>query len=219
MQAYFHRQIQLWGEQTQQSLKDKSLAIIGAGGLGCALGLALSSSGIGKIYIVDYDKVSLSNIHRQIIFEEGDIGENKARVFKRLNKRYKDIELIPCEESAKDFFKHNYSYDLILDATDNMEARFLIDKVAKQINIPWIYTSVESFHTQICFFKNASFDIFKNKALVPAGIAAPIVLFGASFSANLALRYLANLAVKMDTLYYLDINTGELRLKSFEIKS
>jgi len=63
---YFNRQIQLWGEETQASLENKKIAIIGAGGLGSSLALALGTSGIGQVDMVDFDTVSLHNIHRQI---------------------------------------------------------------------------------------------------------------------------------------------------------
>ncbi|MEJ2489400.1 MAG: ThiF family adenylyltransferase, partial [Sulfurovaceae bacterium] len=69
---YFKRQIELWGAQKQEALQDKSIAIIGAGGLGSSLALALSGSGIGDIDVVDFDRVSLHNIHRQIAFRLED---------------------------------------------------------------------------------------------------------------------------------------------------
>ncbi|NKQ39961.1 MAG: ThiF family adenylyltransferase, partial [Sulfurovum sp.] len=67
-ESYFNRQIQLWGEATQRSLEKKKIAIIGAGGLGCTLAMALGTSGIGEVHVVDFDTVSLHNIHRQIAF-------------------------------------------------------------------------------------------------------------------------------------------------------
>jgi adenylyltransferase/sulfurtransferase len=71
-QEYFNRQIQLWGEDTQRSLQDKKIAIIGSGGLGCTLAMALGTSGIGEIDMVDFDTVSSHNIHRQIAFTLDD---------------------------------------------------------------------------------------------------------------------------------------------------
>jgi molybdopterin/thiamine biosynthesis adenylyltransferase len=77
---YFHRQVQLWGEETQKNLQDKSIVIIGSGGLGSSLAFALGASGIGTIHIVDFDEVSVHNIHRQIAFKVGDEGKNKAKI-------------------------------------------------------------------------------------------------------------------------------------------
>ena len=80
MTHYFHRQIQLWGEETQKSLQSKRIAIVGSGGLGSSLAFALGASGIGEIHMIDFDEVSLHNIHRQIAFKSGDEGKNKAVV-------------------------------------------------------------------------------------------------------------------------------------------
>lgn len=66
---YFHRQLQLWGEEIQHDLQSKTIAIISSGGLGSSLGIALGSCGIGTIYCVDFDKVEVHNIHRQIAFK------------------------------------------------------------------------------------------------------------------------------------------------------
>ena len=74
---YFSRQIMLWGEDTQKDLKSKKVLIVGSGGLGCSVAMALSGSGVGQIDIVDFDKVELHNIHRQILFNLNDIGKFK----------------------------------------------------------------------------------------------------------------------------------------------
>ncbi|MCK4974581.1 MAG: ThiF family adenylyltransferase, partial [Sulfurimonas sp.] len=78
MMKYFHRQVQLWGEETQTLLQSKKIAIVGSGGLGSSLSFALGASGIGEIHMIDFDEVSLHNIHRQIAFKVGDEGKNKA---------------------------------------------------------------------------------------------------------------------------------------------
>ena len=82
---YFNRQIQLWGEETQTLLQDKKIAIIGSGGLGCSLAMALGTSGIGQIDMVDFDTVGLHNIHRQVAFTLNDENRLKSEVFKRGN--------------------------------------------------------------------------------------------------------------------------------------
>ena len=78
-EQYFNRQIQLWGGATQKALQNKKIAIIGSGGLGCTLAMALGTSGIGEIHMVDFDTVSNHNIHRQIAFTLQDEGKNKAK--------------------------------------------------------------------------------------------------------------------------------------------
>jgi len=216
-EEYFKRQIQLWGEETQKSLGDKSVAIIGAGGLGCSLALALGSSGIGEIDIVDFDEVSLHNIHRQIAFRVEDEGENKARVVAKLiESKNPFVDIRAFDMDFNEFKRLDNSYDLIVDATDNLTVRREIDEYAKSINTPWIYGSVEEFNGQVCFFDRANFGVFAISDNQPKGITAPMVMHIASLQANLALRYLANLKITKDRLYYLYFSEdGELITQKF----
>ncbi|MDO8454733.1 MAG: ThiF family adenylyltransferase [Sulfurimonas sp.] len=218
MTNYFHRQIQLWGEETQTKLQSKKIAIIGSGGLGSSLAFALGASGIGEIHMIDFDEVSLHNIHRQIAFKMGDEGKNKALLNAELiEQRCPFVKAVAYQCDFKEWSEKNISVDLILDATDNLPTRAKINAYAKNRNIPWIYGSVEAFHGQVAFIENSSFtDAFKIVEKTPAGIAAPIVMHIASLQANLALRYLAGLSVKKDTLYYLFFNEeGELITQKF----
>lgn len=217
MTQYFHRQIQLWGEETQQSLQTKKIAIIGCGGLGSSLAFALGSSGIGEIHLVDFDDVSVHNIHRQIAFKVGDEGKFKADIVKEsIQERCPFVKVNAHIGRLEAFTCKGIEVDLILDATDNLPTRALIDTYAKENKTPWIYGSVEAFNGQVCFFDQSSFGAFKISDKKPAGIAAPIVMHIASLQANLALRYLAGLSVKKDLLYYLFINEeGELITQKF----
>jgi len=215
---YFHRQVQLWGEETQQLLQGKKIAIIGSGGLGSSLAFALGASGIGEIHMVDFDEVSLHNIHRQIAFKVGDEGKNKARLNAELiEQRCPFVKATAHECNFEEWSKKGIQVDLIIDATDNLPTRGDINTYAKQVNTPWVYGSVEAFHGQVCFIDNSSFnDAFKIVQKTPAGIAAPIVMHIASLQANLALRFLAGLSVKKDMLYYLFFNEeGELITQKF----
>ena len=210
----------LWGEQTQEQLATKSVLIVGSGGLGCSVALALSGSGIGVIDIVDFDRVEVHNIHRQVLFSLSDDGEYKAKVASR-----KILERNPMLQSQAytvDFAtfveSNKREYDLIVDATDNLEARAAIDIYAKENGIVWIYGSVEEFNAQAALFKEASFDMFAIEKVPPKGVTAPMVMQVAAFEATMALRYLANLKVASDILYYLHYNeSGELTMKKFTL--
>ena len=220
MLQYFHRQVQLWGEETQVSLQSKKIAIIGSGGLGSSLAFALGASGIGEIHMIDFDEVSLHNIHRQVAFKVGDEGKNKALINTDLiMKRCPYVKAIAHECNFLEWTQKNIEVDLIIDATDNLPTRGEINAYAKQINSPWLYGSVEAFHGQVCFINDASFtDAFKIIKKTPAGIAAPIVMHIASLQANLALRFLAGLSVKKDMLYYIFFNEeGELITQKFNL--
>lgn len=214
---YFNRQIQLWGSTIQQNLQKKKVAIIGSGGLGCSLAMALGTSGIGEIHMVDFDTISNHNIHRQIAFTLEDEGKNKAKTVAALIKKKNPyVKTTAFEMDFELFAGLGNSYDLILDATDNLPVRGEIDAYAKENKIPWIYASVEEFNGQVCFFDKASFQVFNLSDHKPGGIAAPIVMYIASLQANLALRYLAGLPVVKDKLYYLYFNgEGELITQKF----
>ena len=218
MMKYFHRQVQLWGEDTQTLLQSKKIVIIGSGGLGSSLAFALGASGIGEIHMVDFDEVSLHNIHRQIAFKVGDEGKNKAVINAQIiEERCPYVKAIAHECDFNGWCEKNIEVDLIIDATDNLPTRGDINAYAKSKNMPWLYGSVEAFHGQVCFIDESSFtDAFKIIKKTPAGIAAPIVMHIASLQANLALRFLAGLSIKKDMLYYLFFNEdGEMITQKF----
>jgi len=217
---YFNRQIQLWGEETQESLQTKKIAIIGCGGLGCSLAIALGSSGVGHIDLVDFDTVGVHNIHRQVGFKTGDEGKLKCEVLKELvESRNPFVKVTAFDVDFDTFCITDDYYDLILDGTDNLPTRAKIDQFSKDKKIPWLYASVEQFHGQICFFDNSSFEnVFNVTDHKPGGITAPIVMLIASFQANLALRFLAELPIKKDQLNYLFFNEeGEVIHQKFAL--
>ena len=215
---YFHRQVQLWGEETQTLLQTKKIVIIGSGGLGSSLAFALGASGIGEIHMVDFDEVSLHNIHRQIAFKMGDEGKNKALLNADLiEARCPYVKAVAHDCDFNEWAQKEIDVDLIIDATENLPTRGDINTYAKKMNLPWVYGSVEAFHGQVCFIEEASFtDAFKIVNKTPAGIATPIVMHITSLQANLALRFLAGLSVKKDMLYYLFFNEeGEFITQKF----
>jgi len=215
--AYFTRQIELWGSETQKNLEKKKIAIIGSGGLGSTLAMALGTSGIGEIHIIDFDKVSLHNIHRQIAFTLEDEGRSKSKVAAALiRSKNPFVKVMAFDMDFATFSELENRYDLILDATDNLPVRSEIDVYAKAIDAPWIYASVEEFNGQVCFFDEADFQVFNISDHKPGGITAPIVMHIGSLQATLALRYLAGLTVAKDKLYYLYFNDeGELITQKF----
>ena len=216
---YFKRQTALWGKKVQQSLYEKKIAIIGCGGLGSTLGITLGSSGIGEIHLVDFDTVSLHNLHRQIAYTIEDNEKYKCeQLAKLLQSRYDRIKTETYTESFAEFVTRDIEFDLIIDATDNFASREQIDKYAKETNTPWVYGTVEGFNGFVCLFDKAPFKVFEITDRKPGGITPPIVSFIASLEANYALRYLAGLPIEKDELNYLyfDAN-GALRHKKFNL--
>ncbi len=218
-EEYFNRQIQLWGEERQALLQEKKIAIIGSGGLGCSLAMALGTSGIGQIDMVDFDTIALHNIHRQIAFKLTDDGQHKAQIVVKLLKEKNPFIKTHAYLMKFEAFKNlNIEYDLILDATDNLLVRQEIDNHAKATTTPWVYGSVEEFNGQVCFFDKASFQVFNQSDHKVGGNIAPMVMHIASLQSNLAIRYLANLPIVKDKLYYLYFNKeGELITQKFNM--
>ena len=217
---FFNRQIKLWGEETQDSLQAKKVAIIGSGGLGCSLAIALGASGIGEFAFVDFDVVGIHNIHRQIGFKVGDDGRFKSEVLKELvESRCPYTKATAYIEGFEEFAKRGLEFDLIIDATDNLPTRAAINEYCMSKEQPWIYGSVEEFHGQVCFFEKASYEaVFQINDRKPNGIACPIVMHIASLQANLAIRHLTGLAVKKDILYYLSFDSeGVLDTNRFNL--
>jgi len=216
---YFKRQIELWTEETQLSLQNKHILLVGSGGLGCSVGIALGAIGIGHIDIVDFDKVSVHNIHRQIAFNIEDENRYKCDVLKTTIESKSPFTCVNAYKVDFKEFESSIKYDLIIDATDNLEIRTVINQYAKSKKTPWIYGSVEEFHGQVCFFEQSSFEaVFNISNHTPKGIAAPIVMNIASLQANLAIRYLVNLPIKKDYLYYIFFDSdGIFQTQKFQL--
>ena len=125
----------------QQQLLSASVLIIGAGGLGSPAAMYLTASGIGKITICDYDKIDSSNLHRQILYQEGDLGKQKAEVaIKKLQEMNEGIEAQAITQKLNiDALKKEISTStIVLDATDNFETRYMINKACWDTGTPLV---------------------------------------------------------------------------------
>lgn len=154
---FYDRQIQLaqCGYKGQVRLKSSTVAVIGAGGLGCAALTALALTGVGHLIIFDFDHVNISNLHRQSLYRHHDIGQGKVKVaqsrllelnpwikitiIERALRRYADLELL--QEA-----------DLIVDCTDRFSARANIAALCKDLQIPHAYASVSGTDGQVALF-------------------------------------------------------------------
>jgi molybdopterin/thiamine biosynthesis adenylyltransferase/rhodanese-related sulfurtransferase len=143
------------GNIGQQKLQQAHVLIVGAGGLGNAILPYLASSGIGAIGIIDGDYISMSNLHRQILFSEIDINKSKAEIAGiKLRQQYPDISITIYNEflsgeNALQLFK---DYDIIVDATDKIEIRYLINDACLITNKPFVHASVYRFQFQVATF-------------------------------------------------------------------
>ncbi|SVB34231.1 uncharacterized protein METZ01_LOCUS187085, partial [marine metagenome] len=111
--------------------------IVGAGGLGCPIADYLSRAGIGTIGIADFDKINLSNIHRQSLYNSKDIGKFKVDVLKEKIKsinpftKIKSFKKKITDENFNNIIK---SFDIIVDGSDNFKTKFLLNKYSKKYN-------------------------------------------------------------------------------------
>lgn len=143
------------GKDGQECLTTKSALVIGAGGLGAPILLYLVASGIGRLGIVDRDKLEVSNLNRQVLYSESDLGGYKAELAKHrlsaLNSHchIESYTLDLCEANALDLIR---GYDIVIDATDNLRTRYLIDDTTQQLGIPYLYGAVEGFVGQASLF-------------------------------------------------------------------
>lgn len=144
--------LQGFGAEGQRKLLGAKVLIVGAGGLGCPALLYLAAAGVGTIGIVDNDTVSLTNLHRQVIYATKDIGLLKTEVAaRRLREMNPDIEVhthhcFVSNTNALDILKE---YDLVVDATDNMMSRYIISDACLLLNKPLVYGGISRFEGQV----------------------------------------------------------------------
>ena len=150
------------GEKGQERLKDSKVLIIGAGGLGSPVALYLAAAGVGTLGILDYDKVSTSNLNRQILYEDNDEGKWKVDVaackIKKLNRRI-HINVYPEKITREKYQRAREivaEYDIVVDACDNMATRYLVSDLTEELSIPFVYGAMEGFCGYVSVFNDGS---------------------------------------------------------------
>lgn len=155
----YQRQIILkeFGEAGQQKLLQAKVLVIGAGGLGCPVLQYLAAAGVGTIGIVDNDMVSLTNLHRQVLYSVNDIGLPKAdRAAAVLGGLNPDIQIIPYSErltveNALEIFR---SFDIVVDGTDNFSTRYMINDACVLTGKALVYGAISQFEGQVTIFNS-----------------------------------------------------------------
>ena len=143
------------GVEGQEKLAKAKVFVVGAGGLGSPVLLYLAAAGIGTIGIIDDDRVDISNLQRQVLHRTEDVGRMKVESAKE-----KLLDLDPnltiiehkqrlSPENALELFN---GWDVIVDGTDNIPTRYLIDDACHLLSIPWVYGSIHRFEGQVSFF-------------------------------------------------------------------
>lgn len=143
------------GLEGQRKLKNASVLIIGAGGLGSPISLYLTAAGIGKLGIVDFDEVDLSNLQRQILYTTEDIGQSKIVIAKRrllASNPHLEIETYEKPFTAENALSISADYDILIDGTDNFPTRYLVNDVSVFLQKPNVYGSIFQFEGQLSVF-------------------------------------------------------------------
>ena len=191
------------GARGQKQIIKSKVLIIGSGGLGCPIADSLSRAGVGNIGIADFDKVQLSNIHRQSIFNTNDIGKYKTLVIKnRINLinplvKVKIFNKKIVEKNIKNIIK---DFDIIVDGSDNFKTKFLLNKYSMKYKKNLIIGAINKFDGHIfsfnfknmkepclkCFYQNNPSDDILN--CEQEGILGPIAGVVGNIQANEVLK-------------------------------
>lgn len=197
-------------ETTQQRLQNAKILIAGMGGLGCPAALYLAAAGIGTIGIADYDIVSVSNLHRQVLYTASEVGLKKIAIaYSRLQQQNPGIKVIVHDvkinsENVLDLIK---PYDMVLDCTDNFEAKYLLNDACVLEGKPLVYGAIYQYEGQLAVWNilNADGtytpnyrDIFKevNSSQVPncadGGVIPTLAGIMGCMQANEVIKYFSN---------------------------
>lgn len=153
----YERQIMLpeIGISGQQKLAEARVLIIGLGGLGCPVLQNLAGAGVGTIGIVDGDLIDETNLHRQFLYNADDFGKSKvAMAQKAISKQNPDVNIIsyPVQFADRNCFLIASDYQVVVDCTDTIATRYLINDVAVAKGIPMVYASIHKFEGQLSVF-------------------------------------------------------------------
>ena len=143
------------GVDGQRRLKESSVLVVGVGGLGNPAATYLASAGVGKIGLLDNDSVEASNLQRQFLFSESDLGKNKASVAKsrlHLVNPNVEVEAIQTRLTSSNALGIIRNFDLVIDATDNLPSRYLINDSCVFLSKPDVYASALRFDGQASVF-------------------------------------------------------------------
>ncbi|NTW49999.1 MAG: molybdopterin-synthase adenylyltransferase MoeB [Chlorobiales bacterium] len=150
-----HLLIPEFGIEGQKKLKQASVLIVGAGGLGSPVAMYLAAAGIGKLGIVEYDTVDGSNLQRQLLYRTSDIGRPKAEAAKDTIKAinpFVDVQLYSVPLTSRNALEIFSGYDVIVDGSDNFPTRYLVSDACVMLHKPNVYGSIFRFEGQVSIF-------------------------------------------------------------------
>ena len=216
----------------QKKIINSKVLIVGGGGLGCPIADLLTRSGIGLIGVIDFDKVSLSNIHRQTLYTTKDIGKYKVKVLKKkLNLINKEVKVKIYNKKADDKNLKNIinKYDIVVDGSDNFKTKFLLNKFSIKFEKKLVVGAISKFDGHIftfnfnkknipclrCFYQTEPSDQFLN--CESEGILGSTASIVGSIQANEVLKIILgigkNLKSNIFILDFLNLNFRKVLFK------
>lgn len=159
----YNRQIIIpeFGEAGQQKLKDSAVLVIGAGGLGAPILQYLTAAGVGRIGIVDFDEVSISNLQRQVLFNTEELGQPKAETAAeklQLQNPGIEFEVHNCPINSQNALRLIAPYDLVVDGSDNLATRYLVNDACFFLKKTLVYGAIFRFEGQVSVFNALKAD-------------------------------------------------------------
>ena len=216
----------------QKKILNSKVLIIGAGGLGCPVADLLTRSGVGELGIMDYDKVSLSNIHRQILYTTKDVGKYKAKILKKkLNLINKEVKINIYNQKANEKNLKNIinKYDIVIDGSDNFKTKFLLNKFSQKFKKKLIVGAISKFDGHVftfdftlknspclkCFYQSDPSDEILN--CESEGILGSTANIIGAIQANEALKFILNIGKNLQSniliLDFLNLNFRKVLFK------
>ena len=216
----------------QKKIINSKVLIVGAGGLGCPISDLLTRSGVGLLGVIDFDKVSLSNIHRQTLYTTKDIGKFKVKVLKKkLNLINKEVNVKIYNKKADDKNLKNiiYKYDIIVDGSDNFKTKFLLNKFSLKFRKKLVLGVISKFDGHIfnfdfnkksipclkCFYQSEPSDEFLN--CESEGILGSTASIVGSLQANEVLKIILSIGENLKSniliLDFLNLNFRKVLFK------
>lgn len=230
----FKRQITLSeiGKVGQQKLQESKVLIVGCGGLGSPIAVYLASSGVGKIHLVDFDKVDVTNLHRQVFYTLDDVGKYKSEVlasFLKARAPYTDVSFSKDPLTKSNVEQTIGGYDIIVDGTDSLPTKYLLNDACVLYGKPLVYGSLYKFDGYVSCFnlqqEDGSFSANLRDAFPimntdtpnceEAGTLNAIVGIVATAQVNEVLKIIAGIGtpLKNELLIYNALQNSQLKMK------
>lgn len=200
-----HLLLDNFDEQAQSRLSQAKVMLFGVGGLGCQIASALAAAGVGELVLVDEDDIELSNLPRQWLFTEGDIGKKKAHAARARLSAMQSAGTVRCITDYDDTASRNVhlaSSQLVIDCTDSVTSRLVINSLALEYRLPLISAAASGFiATASSFYPSETgpcyacpdYNSEQSQTCMEQGIFSPVVAIAGQLQAMMALSYLSGM--------------------------